>query len=441
VLLQGSIISQDGVLYTASKVDYLVEQYKWALKKIFVENNTASSFDSLIILPQIPTIEIIACYIASLSLELAVAFTTPLFPCKEIITFELINSFLKNKQKLKLGSNSLLNNEKPALLISTSGSTGEPKFVVLSYRALFYSILQTIDLLELNSNDVWLLTLPLQHVSGALVPIRVFSVGAKLCILEQAGSSPILRSIQENKVSIISLVPTQIQKLLSIPNAHSILSTLKYILVGGSRVSKSFEKDCIGLPIVYTYGMTETASHVVATKSNFTHGNVGKALAYSKVAINELDNRISIHSKTLFSGYVDSNGIHPIEDEFFLTNDCGFFNSNGDLHITGRVDDIFISGGKNASISILENFIHNNLACSDCKVIAVDNSLWGQRVILYIERSEIITVETQNHLNESIKSQLGPEYVPIKIYVLKQFPRSTLGKVLVKELSTFVKSD
>ncbi|MCY7407381.1 MAG: o-succinylbenzoate synthase [Alkalinema sp. CAN_BIN05] len=263
--------------------------------------------------------------------------------------------------------------------IPTGGTSGKLKFAIHTWETLsesVYGMQQHFNVNQINS----FCTLPLHHVSGLMQYLRSYLTNGQFISwdwkqLEQ-GNFPDI----ELESFFISLVPTQLQRLINQPK----LKQFKTILLGGAPSWESLltiarQK---GLPIALTYGMTETASQVTTLlPSEFLAGqtNVGKPLPHVKIQIlndrneicppNEIG-QIQIQSKSQMVGVLN---IRP--------DDLGYLDPNGHLHIIGRSTDKIITGGENVYPSAVEALILSTGLVQDICVIGLPDEIWGQRVV------------------------------------------------------------
>ena len=156
-----------------------------------------------------------------------------------------------------------LNLENTQGIFYTSGTTGKPKAVPLTYQNHFHSAIASTLNLGLNPNDNWLICMPLFHVGGLAIAWRSVINGTAITLLPKFDEQEVLEAIATEKVTLISLVPTMLNRLLEHPQAQN-LQNLRAILLGGAPANAELIERCLqlNLPIMPTYGMTETASQI-----------------------------------------------------------------------------------------------------------------------------------------------------------------------------------
>jgi O-succinylbenzoic acid--CoA ligase len=308
---------------------------------------------------------------------------------------------------------SILDTECTSTFLMTSGSTGNPKAACLTLAHHLSNAQSALFPLRCSSSTRWLLTLPLFHVGGLGILFRTFSVGGTLILSDL----PLLLALQQHLISHVSLVPTQLFRLLqqSIP-----LSSLKCLLVGGAPLSpflaqRAFAND---LPLFTTYGMTEMSSIItLATPDQLVHSlHQGNPLPRRELRL-DADNQIWVRGAPLFSGYWNPSQqqiISPTVEGWFPTQDIGTFNLNGQLTLLGRKDRMFISGGENIQPEEIEAALCRIPGILSARVLPISDPEFGQRPVAHLlEEQPFHTLET---VHEGLKPLLPAFKHPIKIF-------------------------
>lgn len=245
----------------------------------------------------------------------------------------------------------------PSLVVATSGSTGVPKYAVLPLNAMFASARGVVELLGLSVSDCWQLSLPLFHVGGLGIVFRSIVAGSSLAVSEAGGLS--LDAARD--VTFLSLVPTQLYRLLRDERFHDTLRRQRCVLLGGAPIGADICQKAIGLgiPVVPSYGLTEMCSLVTADTAVVIGDDcavsMGRVASGREVLIDH-SGEICVRGECLFSGYLTSEGIAPSVDSqgWFHTRDVGFVDSDRALTVLGRIDAQFISGGENIHPEMIE---------------------------------------------------------------------------------------
>lgn len=249
----------------------------------------------------------------------------------------------------------------PATMILTSGSTGTPKAAVHTYGNHHHNALRSNANLPLGPGDRWLLSLPLHHVAGIGVLFRTTRAGAAMII--PAPGEDLADSITRYHATHVSLVATQLYRLLQQPEGPAALAACKAILLGGSAIPEALlrEAHAAGLPLLTSYGMTEMATQVTTTAPGDGLDallTAGRPLVEGSLRIAP-GGEIQVRGDTLFLGYAEESGLRrPLtQDGWFATGDLGTLDDAGRLRVHGRKDNLFIAGGENVQPEEVESII------------------------------------------------------------------------------------
>ena len=244
----------------------------------------------------------------------------------------------------------------PATIVFTSGSTGTPKAALHTYRNHYFNALGSNENLALASGDRWLHSLPLYHVGGLSILFRCLISGAAMALPE--ADAPVGESISRLGATHVSLVSTQLLRLLGEDDDPQ---GLKAILMGGGRIPEELVEEALarGLPIHTSYGLTEMASQVTTTPAGAFREELrtsGRALPYREVRVSG-EGEILVRGRTLFAGYARGTDLDPSRDDegWFRTGDLGELDDEGYLRVTGRRDNLFVSGGENVQPEEVES--------------------------------------------------------------------------------------
>ncbi|GAA2148856.1 o-succinylbenzoate--CoA ligase [Nocardioides koreensis] len=271
--------------------------------------------------------------------------------------------------------------EPEPLVVETSGSTGRPKRVVLSRRAVLASVTATER--RLGASGRWLLTLPVSYVAGLQVACRSLVAGRQPALLEEHGSfvaatDAMTSTGSTDEERFVSLVPTQLHRMLDVPEEVAALRTFHTVLLGGGPVDAALRERAAGagVRVVATYGSSETAGGCVYD---------GYALDGVALAIGR-GGRIRIGGPTLFDGYEGDPELTKsvLEDGWFLTSDAGRLDEDGRLHVLGRVDDVVVSGGVNVPTPAVAARLRAHPAVAAAEVLGVPDEEWGNRVVAFV---------------------------------------------------------
>ena len=300
-----------------------------------------------------------------------------------------------------------------ALVVSTSGSTGVAKEVGLSAGALLASAKATNNFLGASTGQNWSLLLPLTHIAGINVLLRSLELGTTpIDARDISGSYP--------KADFTAVVPTQLFRALN-GDAQLLehLKSAESVLVGGAALDSKLRDHAstAGIKIVESYGMTETCGGCVYE---------GKPIGDTSVEI-DANGLIKIATTSLATTYLnDEPGWgSKFSDKFFTTSDLGEI-VDGKLKVTGRADDIIISGGENVSLQQIEDLLKKEFAGINCAAFAISDSQWGQALHLAIAGS---LKPDKTEINEYLASHISAAAKIKVIIYLDELPLTSLDKI------------
>lgn len=315
-----------------------------------------------------------------------------------------------------------------ALVIRTSGSTGEPKAVALSRAALQASAEATHA--ALGGPGQWLVALSPEVIAGAQMLVRSAVSGENpvWCL----GQFTAERFVSAAKTMTgtrryTSLVPVQLDRLLDSvegqdapAHALSVLTRFDAILVGGQAAPESLiaRARSLGMHIVRTYGSTETAS-----------GCVYEGVPVGDTELRTVDGELWVASSSLASGYLDDAELTA--ERFVFVDECRWFRTrdageviDGRLELTGRLDNVIVSGGVNVSLDVLERFVNAQPGWQGALVVGRTDPTWGQRPVVCIVGS----APEFSGLQATVRESFGPAWVPNEVRELTEVPLLPSGK-------------
>jgi O-succinylbenzoic acid--CoA ligase len=300
-----------------------------------------------------------------------------------------------------------------ALIVNTSGSTGIAKEVGLSASALLESAKSANKFVGAKPGQIWSLLLPLTHIAGINVLVRSMELGTvPIDAREVNGKYPF--------ANFTAVVPTQLFKALNGDNdLLEHLISAEAVLVGGAALASDLRESArnAGINVIETYGMTETCGGCIYN---------GTPLEGTEFEIDEIG-VISIASKSLATTYLNAPDAwsERIRNGYFVTTDIGHL-EGGKLVVTGRNDDVIISGGENVSLAEVEAIVKDTFAGIDCAAFALTDSQWGQSLQLAIAGE---LKPEQSAINEYLTSKISRAAKVKNFIYLTELPRTSLGKV------------
>lgn len=311
--------------------------------------------------------------------------------------------------------------DRTATIVATSGSTGPPRAAVLSYGALWYSALGSNENIELNPTHGWLLNLPLYHVSGLGIVMRC--IVARACVIIPEPGLSLQLAVERFGPTHVSAVPTQLRRLME--DGLVVRPSLRAVLLGGAPVSDRLAEDALkrGIPLHTSYGLTEMCSQVTTTPPGATLETLrtaGMRLPHREISLSG-DGEILVRGRTLFSGYAEGNGIRlPLDDSgWFRTGDLGHLDHEGRLHVRGRRDNMFISGGENIHPEVIEAALLEIEDVFDAIVVPIDDAEYGRRPVAFV--SPHAGAPEPDDLEERLRAQLPGYMIPIAFHAWPEF--------------------
>jgi O-succinylbenzoic acid--CoA ligase len=303
------------------------------------------------------------------------------------------------------------------IIIATSGTTGEPKDVVLSHDAMLASARATNE--RLGGPGQWLLDLPVTGVAGLQVLVRSALAGAEPVVVSEHDDLETAVAELTGARRYASLVPTQLHRL-DADERLGVLAGLDALLVGGASADPALldRATDAGVNVVRTYGMTETCGGCVYD---------GIPLDGVEMRVDE-SGQVLLAGPVLFDGYVDA----PREGEWFATADRGELDSEGRLRILGRVDDVVVSGGTNVPLAAVERALRLVEAVGDVAVVGVDDAEWGSRVVAAIVPTDAVCLDglRLDLLRDTVtEGGLNRAWAPRQLLLLDELPLLPGGKV------------
>lgn len=317
-----------------------------------------------------------------------------------------------------------------ALVVFTSGSTGTPKGVCLTAEALEASAVMSAWNLGWRDDDRWLLDLPLAHVGGLSIVIRCLLARRTICLSD----TPTLEAMRQQRITLASLVPTQLSRLVEALRASGGegLPHLRAVLVGGGATPPALARSArvVGLPILLTWGATEAGSQI-ATQ----HPDVARSLAdddlttvgapLTGVSVRVEDGRGYVRSPAQMLAYHPASAHpSPIDDGGWLRTNDRIEWQHGQLRVLGRDDDIIISGGENVSPLAVEAVLAQHPAVLEVAVAGIPDAQWGAVLAAAIVWRD----DVPDDFDDWCRARLGGWQRPRHILTVPRLPTNPNGK-------------
>ena len=306
-------------------------------------------------------------------------------------------------------------------VLSTSGTTGVPKGALLSAAGLLASAHATHE--RLGGPGRWLLALPAYHVAGFQVLVRSAVAGYPPVAIPASFDTADLASAIDRMGQgrrYASLVAAQLAKALADERATAALAGLDAVLIGGGPMPTGIADKAsrAGIPVVRTYGMSETAGGCVYD---------GTPLRGVEVRVD--DGRISLGGATIAAGYRNPVTPDPFaEAGWFHTDDVGAVDESGVLRVLGRVDDAISTGGLTVFPGVVEAALATHPAVAECAVFGVADERLGQRVVVAVVAApgtSVSLAQLRSHAAEVLPSTAAPR----ELHLVDELPRRGIGKL------------
>ena len=321
-----------------------------------------------------------------------------------------------------------------ASIMYTSGTTGKPKGVLQTFGNHFYSAVSSALNLGLSSADKWLCVAPIFHISGFSIIMRGLIYGTTVRLVEKFRAEEIERILANETVTIMSVVPFMLKKLIQQQNKTNTHynSAFRCMLLGGGTIDRETLEICLqrSIPVVQCYGMTETCSQIVALRSAdalLKLGSVGQPLFSTQLKLSK-DGEILLKTPALTPGYLNLPDKLPSKmiDGWYRTGDIGHLDKEGYLYIDGRADEMLISGGENIFPQEVEQVYQRYPQINEVAVVGQTDPVWGQVPVAFVVSDRrLSTTKLMNYGYEHLARYKVPQHY---IFV-SELPKNASGKI------------
>ncbi len=317
-------------------------------------------------------------------------------------------------------------------VVTTSGSSGNPKGVLLTPANVSAAIAASEARLGNDASDRWLLCMPLYHIGGLSLVWRSLAAGGSVLIHDRFDAREVAEALHDDSVTMVSVVPTMLHRLLDADPGP--FTGLKAMLLGGGPSGRDLVERALdaGLPVRTTYGTTETASQVATVEGDDLYeslGTVGRPLDGMMVTFE--DREILVEGPAVSPGYL---GLPPRTAPHH-THDLGYFDEEGRLVITGRKDDIILSGGEKVVPQHVEAVLESFPTIRRAVVVGVPDDDWGQAAVAVVEADTL----DEEALGARSRAALPPHEVPKRWLRVETLPLLPNGKVDRAEVGWIVR--
>jgi O-succinylbenzoic acid--CoA ligase len=323
-------------------------------------------------------------------------------------------------------------------VLMTSGTTGAPKGVVLSRRAFLASARASEKNLSLVHTDRWLLGLPIAHVGGLSILTRSLLARSTVVVPEEItlgqrlDADGLARVIEDERVTLASLVPTQLEWLLARDPPWRPPARLRAVLLGGAAARPALLERAAdrGVPVLTTYGLTEACSQVTTQLvGTVNRGELGSGPPIAGVEVRIAGGVIEVRGPTLFDGYVPAPTQSVFSaDGWFATNDLGRFDASGNLHVVGRRSELVITGGENVHPAEVEAVVERCPGIAAACAFGVPDDTWGELLAVAVVGAPG-GPPSDTELAAFVRTRLSPHRRPRRVAVLEAVALTPVGKL------------
>lgn len=336
-----------------------------------------------------------------------------------------------------------------SIIILTSGTTGTPKGANRSTPPTLAPIGGILSHVPFKAGEVTSLPAPMFHALGFLHATIGMFLGSTLVLHGKFKPAVVLEDIEKHKVTAVIVVPVMLARILDAlekMDKKPDLSSLRIIFASGSALGADLAertlKD-IG-PVIYNmYGSTEIAFATIAEPKHLQHNSSTAGPVVKGVRVKIFDEngkelpqgevgRIFVGTTFPFEGYT-GGGKKQIIDGMLSSGDVGYFDERGLLYISGRDDEMIVSGGENVFPAEVEDCISGHPDVVEATAIGVEDKEWGHRLRAFVVKKQNADVDEATIKNH-VKDQLAKYKVPREVIFLDELPRNPTGKILKREL-------
>jgi acyl-CoA synthetase (AMP-forming)/AMP-acid ligase II len=345
--------------------------------------------------------------------------------------------------------------EEIAVLLFTSGTTGEPKAAVLRHRHLVSYIIGSVEYLAAGEDEAQLISVPPYHIAGISSILSSLYGGRRMVYLPGFDPDGWVATVVEEGVTQAMVVPTMLGRILDrIDESGHDLSSLRHLSYGGGRMPvETIERAMKVLPdvnFVNAYGLTETSSTIsVLTPADHREamassdpavrarlGSVGRPLPTVEVDIRDPEGRpvptggrgeVWVRGEQVAGEYLGRSALTG--DGWFQTRDAGRVDAAGFLYLDGRLDDVIVRGGENLSPGEIEDTLTAHPAVADAAVVGVPDPEWGEAVaaaVVLEPGASVTAAELQQWCRERLRSTKAPQIISFRT----EMPYNETGKLL-----------
>ena len=329
------------------------------------------------------------------------------------------------------------NADAPHSIIYTSGTTGRPKGAILTYENFAASAAASAYNMGVLPGDRWLACMPLFHVGGLSIVLRSAIYGTAVAVHAAFDEHAVNRALRDEGVSLLSVVPTMLQRMLD-ADALPYPPSVRGVLVGGGPVTRDLLLRALdrGLPVLQTYGLSEAASQVTTLSPGdaLTHtGSAGKPLLCTRLRIDAPagePGEILVSGATITAGYLENPEAtaRALRDGWLHTGDIGRLDAEGFLYVLDRRDDLIVTGGENVYPAEVEGHLLQHPAVEAAAVVGIPDARWGQAVAAAVVLRTTVD-DAAATFDAYLRERIAPYKLPRRYLVTASLPATASGKI------------
>ncbi|RNC79613.1 MAG: o-succinylbenzoate--CoA ligase [Balneola sp.] len=363
-----------------------------------------------------------------------------------------LNAFTFDIRNLKLPDETKIKDQLVFGYFFTSGTSGSPKIVPLKRKQMLAAAKSSAKNFKPDPNHFWLLCLPLNHIGGISIILRSLIYGTAIYRMDVFHEEMIKEFLGENtRFQAASLVPTMLKRLLDDPLFKTHRS-FKAILLGGGPVNSGLLQKAVerGIPVVSSYGMTETCAQIAANPTSAPSGvyipikSVGKAFPPNELQIRDDRGKVLKRNQSgtiwlkgpqVFDGYYykKDNKDRFDKDGWFNTGDYGHKNTFDQVFIESRRTDLIITGGENVNPVEVEQAIQKLPFIKEAAVVGLPDEEWGQKITAVVTLSNGKNPSLEE-MRDLLKGELINFKLPRELFIIDELPKTQTGKIRKSEL-------
>ena len=341
-------------------------------------------------------------------------------------------------------------------ILYTSGTTGRPKGVMLTHKALYLNAVAYRDALQVNEHDIALIVIPLYHAAGQTNCMNtVITAGGTSYLLPKFDADKVLNTLVREKITFFVAVPTMFTYLLNHPHIESYPLSIRLPVTGAAPTPVEIHnrwKELFGKEIIEGYGLSESGPCVTIHRPDGKKkiGSVGPPLPEVKIKIVDDHGRevpdgemgeVVVQSPSNMIGYWNKpdETKKTLVNNWLYTGDMGYVDDEGYLYIADRKKDIINRGGLKISPREIEEVLYRHPSILEASVIGVPDPVLGEELKAFITLKSKIEDVDRNELRRFCRQYLAPYKVPKHFEVIDEMPKTLSGKIQKEVLRTYVK--